>query len=134
MILKKLKQILDLGENIFMDAVVPVAICLCKATQIPAVTLYADLTKYITVNNAKTVLSNIKFLQIEQESWNKVYGRYRDVEPLNINFEQLFETKRVMEYKDSYNTSFYMEDFRNFAKKAKNRRSLWRLPMQRHIC
>lgn len=48
---------------------------------------------------------------IEQESWNKVYGRYRDVEPLNINFEQLFETKRVMEYKDSYYGSFYMEDF-----------------------
>ena len=46
------------------------AICLCKATKIPVVTLFADLTKDITVNNAKTILSNIKFLQIEQESWN----------------------------------------------------------------
>lgn len=63
-------QILDLGEDIFMDAVVPVAICLCKAIKIPVVTLFADLTKDITVNNAKTILSNIKFLQIEQESWN----------------------------------------------------------------
>ena len=63
-------QILDLGENIFIDAVVPVAICLCKATKIPVVTLFADLTKDITVNNAKIILSNIKFLQIEQESWN----------------------------------------------------------------
>lgn len=48
---------------------------------------------------------------IEQESWNKVRGRYREVEPLKINFEQLFETKRVMEYKESYDNSFYMEDF-----------------------
>lgn len=48
---------------------------------------------------------------IEQESWNKVRGNYREVEPLNIDFEQLFETKRVMEYKDSYDSSFCMEDF-----------------------
>ena len=48
---------------------------------------------------------------IEQESWNKVRGRYREVEPLNINFEQLFETKSFMQYKDSYDGSFYMEDF-----------------------
>ncbi len=80
-----IKQILDLGENIFMDAVVPVAICLCKATQIPAVTLYADLTKYITVNNAKTVLSNIKFLQIEQESWNMTQN--------NVFIENIRNTK-----------------------------------------
>ena len=80
-----IKQILDLGENIFMDAVVPVAICLCKATQIPAVTLYADLTKYITVNNAKTVLGNIKFLQIEQESWNMTQN--------NVFIENIRNTK-----------------------------------------
>ena len=80
-----IKQILDLGENIFMDAVVPVAICLCKATQIPAVTLYADLTKYITVNNAKTILSNIKFLQIEQESWNMTQN--------NVFIENIRNTK-----------------------------------------
>ena len=48
---------------------------------------------------------------IEQESWNKVRGRYREVEPLNINFEQLFETKSFMQYKDSYDGSFYI--FRN---------------------
>ena len=46
-------QILDLGENIFEDAVVPVAICLCKAITSPTVTFFADLTMDITVNNAK---------------------------------------------------------------------------------
>lgn len=48
---------------------------------------------------------------IEQESWNKVSGKYREVEPLKINFEQLFKTKKVMEYKVLHNSSFYMEDF-----------------------
>ena len=33
-------QILDLGENIFEDAVVPVAICLCKAITSPTVTFF----------------------------------------------------------------------------------------------
>lgn len=63
-------QILDLGENIFMDAVVPVAICLCKAIKSSTITFFADLTKDITVNNAKNILSNIRFLQIEQKYWN----------------------------------------------------------------
>ena len=63
-------QILDLGENIFEDAVVPVAICLCKAITSPTVTFFADLTMYITVNNAKNILNNIRFLQIDQECWN----------------------------------------------------------------
>ena len=60
-------QILDLGENIFEDAVVPVAICLCKAITSPTVTFFADLTMDITVNNAKNILNNIRFLQIDQE-------------------------------------------------------------------
>ena len=63
-------QILDLGENIFEDAVVPVAICLCKAITSPTVTFFADLTMDITVNNAKNILNNIRFLQIDQECWN----------------------------------------------------------------
>ena len=63
-------QILDLGENIFEDAVVPVAICLCKAITSPTVTFFADLTIDITVNNAKNILNNIRFLQIDQECWN----------------------------------------------------------------
>ena len=51
-------QILDLGENIFEDAVVPVAICLCKAITSPTVTFFADLTMDITVNNAKNICNN----------------------------------------------------------------------------
>ena len=63
-------QILDLGENIFEDAVGPVARCLCKAITSPTVTFFADLTMDITVNNAKNILNNIRFLQIDQECWN----------------------------------------------------------------
>ena len=78
-------QILDLGENIFMDAVVPVAICLCKATKISSVISFADITKDITVNNAKIILSNIKFMQLEQESWNMTQN--------NVFIENIRNTK-----------------------------------------
>ena len=64
-------QILDLGENIFLDAVVPVAICLCKYAKEKNHTAYfTDLRQTITLENAKVILSNINFLQIKQECWN----------------------------------------------------------------
>ena len=92
-------QILDLGENIFMDAVVPVAICLCKATKISSVISFADITKDITVNNAKIILSNIKFMQLEQESWNMTQN--------NVFIENIRNTKHnedildnILEMKD----------------------------------
>ena len=92
-------QILDLGENIFMDAVVPVAICLCKATKISSVISFADITKDITVNNAKIILSNITFMQLEQESWNMTQN--------NVFIENIRNTKHnedildnILEMKD----------------------------------
>lgn len=48
---------------------------------------------------------------IEQESWNRVIGKFREVEALNINFEQLFEIKQTIETKNSPEDTFYMEDF-----------------------
>ena len=92
-------QILDLGQNIFMDAVVPVAICLCKATKISSVISFADITKDITVNNAKIILSNIKFMLLEQESWNMTQN--------NVFIENIRKTKHnedildnILEMKD----------------------------------
>ena len=92
-------QILDLGENIFVDAVVPVAICLCKVAKNLTMTLFADLTKNITVNNAKIILSNIRFLQIKQECWNTTHN--------NVFIENIRNTKHnedildnILEMKD----------------------------------
>lgn len=48
---------------------------------------------------------------IEQESWNRVIGKFREAGPINIDFEQLFEIRQAMENKPSSEDTFYMEDF-----------------------
>lgn len=48
---------------------------------------------------------------IEQESWNKITGKFRDAKEINIDFEQLFEMKRSIETKSYFENTFYMEDF-----------------------
>ena len=63
-------QILDLGEDIFMDAVVPVAICLCKnASNKDNEVSFIDLTQIISVQNSKEVLNTIKFEHLSQDYW-----------------------------------------------------------------
>ena len=63
-------QILDLGENIFMDAVVPVAICICKnASYKNNEVSFIDLTQIISVQNSKEVLNSIKFEILSQNYW-----------------------------------------------------------------
>lgn len=66
-------QIVDLGENIFVDAVVPVAICFSKhIEEISNMVLYTDLTPQITCKNAKEILSQIKFESIPQQYWETI--------------------------------------------------------------
>lgn len=66
-------QIVDLGENIFVDAVVPVAICFSKhIEEISNMVLYTDLTTQITCKNAKEILSQIKFESIPQQYWETI--------------------------------------------------------------
>lgn len=66
-------QIVDLGENIFVDAVVPVAICFSKhIEEISNTVLYADLTTQITYKNAKETLNLIKFEGIPQQYWTTI--------------------------------------------------------------
>lgn len=48
---------------------------------------------------------------IEQESWNKVIGKHREIEEIKINFEQLWAMKGSLENKNSFEDTFYMEDF-----------------------
>ena len=63
-------QIIDLGENIFMDAVVPVAICICKnATYKNNEVSFIDLTQIISIQNSKEVLNSIKFEILSQNYW-----------------------------------------------------------------
>lgn len=48
---------------------------------------------------------------IEQESWNGVIGKFREFDRININYEQLVETKQMLENKIYFDDTFYMEDF-----------------------
>lgn len=62
-------QILDLGEDIFEEAVVPVAVSLLrKNSQIDNVN-FVDLREFITDDNIANVLSNFDFITIPQLYW-----------------------------------------------------------------
>lgn len=62
----------------------------------------ADFYYYILKNRIKI---------IEQESWNKVIGKRREIEEIKINFEQLLVMKCSLENKSFSENTFYMEDF-----------------------
>lgn len=63
-------QIVDLGENIFVNAVVPVAICeLCNVNECNLIH-FKDLTHSIVIENIKEQFEKIKFILIEQNKWN----------------------------------------------------------------
>lgn len=63
-------QVLDLGENIFEEAVVPVAVSLIRNCDKQDVVSFVDLTKVIKNENANEVLSSISFTNIDQTDWN----------------------------------------------------------------
>ena len=48
---------------------------------------------------------------IEQESWNRVIGKFREIEGVDINFNYLFDIKEFVAPKDYYENTFYMEEF-----------------------
>lgn len=48
---------------------------------------------------------------IEQESWNRVIGKFREIESVDINFNYLFDIKESVAPKDYYENTFYMEEF-----------------------
>ncbi|MCF2551545.1 Eco57I restriction-modification methylase domain-containing protein, partial [Bacteroides caecigallinarum] len=94
-------QIVDLGENIFIDAVVPVAICFSKQTvKNDNMVLYADLTNLITVYNAKEILSQVLFDSISQQYWittrnNTFIKAQKDVS------DRVVELDSVLNFKDA---------------------------------
>lgn len=62
-------KILDLGENIFKEAVVPVAISILLKSENSSKTGFVDLTAQINYNNAKECLAKFVFSGIEQTYW-----------------------------------------------------------------
>ena len=62
-------QILDLGEGIFKEAVVPVSITLVSNNQQFTTVKYVDLVKVINNDTACLLLSPIDFVLIKQETW-----------------------------------------------------------------
>ena len=94
-------QILDLGENIFLDAVVPVAICLCKyAKERNHTVRFTDLRQTITVQNSKEILSSIKFDNIRQEYWTTTRNNsfIQELKQLRNN---IVELDSILKFKDA---------------------------------
>ena len=98
----KIDKLLDLGEKIFEDAVVPVAICLIfnKKPQNGDFVDFIDLTQVITVNNAKEHLLNIKFINITQEIWNKTLNNIFVEEQQKIN-SNVINLDNILKFKDA---------------------------------
>jgi len=95
-----LKQILDLGENIFEEAVVTVAVTLLRCQNNKGHVSFVDLTKVINNNNAEEKLSSITFASIDQSKWDKT--------PNNIFIENIVEIATeteslgdIMKFKDA---------------------------------
>ena len=65
----RLIQLLDLGENIFEEAVVTVAVTLLRNSANTGAVSFVDLTKSITKSNVDEVLTKIPFVSIKQEKW-----------------------------------------------------------------
>lgn len=66
---KTILKILNLGENVFEDAVVPVAITLLINSNNNRTIDYVDLTSLLTKNNAYVLLLDIVFDEIKQTYW-----------------------------------------------------------------
>lgn len=70
MLKNKICQLLDLGEEIFVDAVVPVAIGLIQKSNKIDYINFIDLTKKITIENYEKLLYKPLFKEIEQSDYN----------------------------------------------------------------
>ena len=94
-------QILDLGENIFMDAVVPVAICLCKnASNKNNEVSFIDLTQIISVQNSNEILNSIKFEHLVQDYWATTRNNSftKVIQQLTLN---IVELDSILKFKDA---------------------------------
>jgi type I restriction-modification system DNA methylase subunit len=95
-----INQILDLGEDIFEDAVVPVAITLTTKEQPGHKTSFVDLTKIINVDNAQEVLNDFKFISLEQAIWHTTINNIF-VENVRERGKNEYTLDQILEMKDA---------------------------------
>lgn len=94
-------QIVDLGENIFIDAVVPVAICRTKHTKtINVPTLFTNLTSVITTRNIKEVLDHIDDENISQQYWETTRNNIF-IKPCRQLSGNIVELDAILKFKDA---------------------------------
>lgn len=82
-----LVQLIDLGEKIFEEAVVTVAVTLLRTSNFSGIINFVDLTKLITNENANKVLSNIPFISILQDKWQHTPNNIFIENTIKINAE-----------------------------------------------
>lgn len=93
-------KILDLGENIFEDAVVPVAITLLLKNCIESNEVkFVDLRKNIREENNILLLNDIDFMIIRQDNWLQTYNN-SFIENIRINQQNEDILDNILEMKD----------------------------------
>jgi hypothetical protein len=95
-----INQILDLGEDIFEDAVVPVAITLTTKATPRGVTSFVDLTSVINVDNAQEMLCKIEFTDIAQETWNNTINNIFVINGNSVS-QNAHYLEEIMSFKDA---------------------------------
>lgn len=93
-------QILDLGEDIFEEAVVPVAVSVLKKESNGKDVNFADLREFITEDNIAYILSNIKFATIPQEYWQNTSNNSFVEEFINNN-SSVVTLDTILNFKDA---------------------------------
>ena len=95
-----LLKILNLGENVFEEAVVPVAVTLLTNSSLKSQVDFVDMTKLLMKDNACILLSIIDFNRINQFDWNNT--------PNNIFIETILENNAksvtlddILKFKDA---------------------------------
>lgn len=93
-------KILDLGENIFEDAVVPVAITLLLKNCIESNEVkFVDLRKNIREENNILLLNDIDFMIIRQDNWLQTYNN-SFIENIRISQQNEDVLDNILEMKD----------------------------------
>ncbi len=86
-----------------------------QSQMVRLIELIADIIYPITPTKEEIgfydFILNNRIRLIEQESWNGVIGKFREINKMNINYEYIDEIKQMLENKNHFDDTFYMEDF-----------------------
>ena len=93
-------QIVDLGEGIFKEAVVPVVITIVNRKQQLLNVKFADLVKIINSENAYLLLSPIEFKLIKQDIWLKTTNNIF-VENAIVMGNEMISLDEILNMKDA---------------------------------